>query len=212
MRDLLSHEPYIPSFTCDVTHSIDMTPSRVTWLIHEWHDPFTCALTHIHVTWCIHVWHDSFTCGKSHACVASLIYPFSTHEYMDMREIWTGDVNTCICAEDINDTKNQKVARHYTRNNSCVLIHTSACLPGKGYGPPSLKATCMLPHLHPVCHLRTPMRPVFQRNSPACHKQRHACHLIWAPCAITRAVLLLKTALLLIKRIPYLTADLCAIR
>ena len=82
----------------------------------------------------------------------------------------------------------------------------------KGYGPPSLKATCMLPHLHPVCHLRTPMRPVFQRNSPACHKQRHACHLIWAPCAITRAVLLLKTALLLIKRIPYLTGDLCAIR
>ena len=47
MRDLLSHEPYIPSVTCDVTHSIDMTPSHVSALIHVYHDSFMHRMTHL---------------------------------------------------------------------------------------------------------------------------------------------------------------------
>ena len=48
MRDLISHEPYIPSYTCDVTHSIDMTtPSCVSWLIHVCHESFMHRMTHL---------------------------------------------------------------------------------------------------------------------------------------------------------------------
>ena len=68
-RDLISQEPYFPSFMCDVTHSNDMTHSHVTRLIHMFHVSFTCGVIHSPVAWLTHVWHDTFTCNLIHSRV-----------------------------------------------------------------------------------------------------------------------------------------------
>jgi len=43
----------------DSVISDDMTHAYVTWLIHMWHDSFTCDMTHAYETWLIHIWHEN---------------------------------------------------------------------------------------------------------------------------------------------------------
>ena len=73
MRDLLSHEPYIPSVTCDVTRSIDMTPSHVSALIHVYHDSFMHRMTHLSL----------FLQKKQHESTHQKIY-YCSHAYICM--------------------------------------------------------------------------------------------------------------------------------
>jgi len=65
-----------------------MTPSYVTWRIHQWCDSFICDMTHSYVTWLIHMWHDSFICDMTHSYVTRLIHVWHDESHMSCH-VWT---------------------------------------------------------------------------------------------------------------------------
>ena len=66
-RSTNPHESYI----CDITNT---SVKYVTWLIHKWHKPYICDMTHTYMTWLIHMWHYSYVCDITLTYVTWLIH------------------------------------------------------------------------------------------------------------------------------------------
>jgi len=84
------------SFMCDVSHS------RMTWLIHMWHEAFICDVTHICVTWRVHSWHTYVT---NHPHLTYVTYKCVVLHMNESRHIWMSHVPCEWVTSPMNESR-----------------------------------------------------------------------------------------------------------